>query len=196
MNGLQDFLIHQKYVQNARGLIGMNESNFLKIDANRLKVSPYNIRYVTKTELKEEIEGLKQSIKDKGIIEPLITRKVGNDFEIVVGQRRFLAGKEIGLKKFPCIVKELSDQEALEYSLIENLQRKDVDDIDVAKALKKLYDMMVHGEPKLSIRQFAIEIGKQLGLSGSEVERYLSLLNLVPEVQEMVSARKKLILPA
>ena len=117
----------------------------------------------------------------------MITRKAGNDFEIVVGQRRFLAGKEIGLKDFPCIVKELSDQEALEYSLIENLQRKDVDPLDIAKALKKLYDMsQFHGE----IKEWVEQEGKKIGLSYVEVWRYLSLLNLTPEVQEMVSEDK------
>jgi ParB family chromosome partitioning protein len=164
-----------------------NKLDYSLIKSDFLKVSSFNIRTITTTELKEEMEDLKQSIKSKGIIEPLIVRKSKNEYEVVVGQRRFLAGKKVGLKEFPCIVKELSDQEAIEYSLIENLQRKDIDPLDVAEALKKLYDMMVHREPKLSIRQFAIEIGKQLGLSGSEVERYLSLTSLAPKVKEMVS---------
>ena len=89
-------------------------------------------------------------------------------------------------------------KEALEYSLIENLQRKDVDPLDIAKALKKLYDMRsaqpldsskrTHKE--YTIRQFCEEISSTLGLSRQSVFNYLSLLNLTPEVQEMVSEDK------
>jgi ParB family chromosome partitioning protein len=168
----------------------MNKEIFLILPINKLKISPFNIRQVTTTEIKEEMEELKQSIKSKGIIEPLIVRKTNNDYEIVVGQRRFIAGKEIGLKEFPCIVKELSDQEALEYSLIENLQRKDVDHLDIAKALKKLYDIVCHGDTKLSLRKFAKQQSNKIGLEWREILRYLSLLNLTPEVQEMVSEDK------
>jgi ParB family chromosome partitioning protein len=153
-----------------------------------LKVSPFNIRYVTQTELKEEMEELKQSIKSKGIIEPLIVRRVKNEYEIVVGQRRFLAGKEIGLNEFPCIIKELSDQEALEYSLIENLQRKDVDPLDIAIALKKLYDFII--KEKITSTFTVRELSQKIGMSEPEIWRYLSLLNLTPEVQEMVSEDK------
>jgi ParB-like chromosome segregation protein Spo0J len=89
-------------------------------------------------------------------------------------------------------------KQALEYSLIENLQRKDVDPLDIAKALKKLYDMRsvqplnsskrTHKE--YTIRQFCEEISSTLGLSYVEVWNYLSLLNLIPEVQEMISEDK------
>jgi ParB family chromosome partitioning protein len=78
----------------------------------------------------------------------------------------------------------------LEYSLIENLQRKDVDDIDVAKALKKLYDFECSTVEHLSFREFARRIESKIGLKQTETWRYLSLLNLVPEVQEMVSEDK------
>jgi len=171
----------------------MNKEIFLILPINKLKISPFNIRQVTTTEIKEEMEELKQSIKSKGIIEPLIVRKTNNDYEIVVGQRRFIAGKEIGLKEFPCIVKELSDQEALEYSLIENLQRKDVDHLDIAKALKKDIDfeLKYHRDTKITKNEIVEQIlPKRVGLSEPEIWRYLSLLNLTPEVQEMVSEDK------
>lgn len=166
----------------------MANNNVCKL--SKLKISPFNIRTLTKDEIKEGMEDLKQSIKNKGIIEPLIVRPNGNFFEIVVGQRRFEAGKKIGLKEFPIISKKLSDQEALEYSLIENLQRKDLDSMDIAHALKKDFDMLHGATPSLSIRQFSEQVGKQIGLDQATVWRYLSLLNLAPEVQDMISDDK------
>lgn len=162
---------------------------------NQLEVSKFNMRTIRKN---ADIEEIKQSIRSSGIIEPLIVRKYKEKFEVVVGQRRFLAAKELKLKEVPCVVKELSDQEALSYSLIENLQRSDVDPIDVAEGLKKLYDMkklevtskfkQTHKE--YTIAQFSEEVSKQIGLSDRQVREYLSLTNLTPEVQELVSEGK------
>ncbi|MFH1547630.1 MAG: ParB/RepB/Spo0J family partition protein [bacterium] len=160
------------------------------IPLTQLKVSPCNIRHITTTELKEEMESLKQSIKSKGIIEPLIVRKSKDGFEVVVGQRRFLSAKAVGLKEVPCIIKELSDQEATKYSIIENLQRKNPNDMDVAKALKKLVDFNSNSNRWSKTEYVEQILPKQLGLKKSELWNYLSLLNLVPEVQEMVSEDK------
>ncbi|MEK6883628.1 MAG: ParB/RepB/Spo0J family partition protein, partial [Nanoarchaeota archaeon] len=155
--------------------------SYIEIPANKLTVSPFNIRHLTKFQLETQLEGIKDSIKSNGIIQPLVVRKVKNKYEIVTGQIRFLAGKKI-LKKFPCIVKEISDKEATEYSLIENLQRKDIDPLDVAKGLKQLKEML----PGVTFEQ----IGKKIGLTRKTIWQYLSLLGLAPEVQEMVSSNK------
>lgn len=158
----------------------------MQIPIKNLTISPFNVR---KT-MDKEMEELKDTIKSKGIIEPLIVRKTKKGHEIVVGQMRFLAAKSLGLKSVPCEVKQLSDKEAIELSLIENLQRTDLDSIDVAEGLKKLYDFEVTSNPKLSVHQFAIKTGKILGLTERQVESYLSLVNLAPELKEMVSEGK------
>jgi len=153
-----------------------------------LKISPFNVRSVIKKEINEEMEQLKQSIKKSGVIEPLIIRKSDTTGkpEVVVGQRRFIAAKQLGMKKIPCIWKELSDSEALEYSLIENLQRKDLDAIDIAEGLKKLYDMWSVTD-QLSINQFA---DKLPWLGRTQIKQYLSLVNLTPELKDLVSDGK------
>jgi ParB family chromosome partitioning protein len=160
----------------------------VEIDVNKLSVSSFNVRKIIN---KEKLEDFKQSIKSKGTIEPLIIRTVGVDkYEVIAGQLRFLMGKEVGLKKFECVIKQLSDSESIKYSLIENLQRTDVNDIDIAEGLKKLYDLVVTTKPKLSVYQFALELEKEIGLHEASIRRYLSLVNLVPELKEMVSDGK------
>ena len=155
--------------------------NYTEIPSSKLTVSPFNIRHLTKFQLDTQLEEIKNSIKSNGIIQPLIVRKIKNKYEIATGQIRFVAGKKI-LKKFPCIVKNLSNQEVIEYSLIENLQRKDIDPLDVAKGLKQLKGMLTG----LTFEQIA----KKIGMTREMVWRYLSLLGLVPEVQKMVSENK------
>jgi len=161
------------------------------IPVDRLKISEFNIRTITDSEEeRKELEKLKRTIQSVGIIEPLIVRKKEESYEVVVGQRRFLACKELGISSIPCIIKDLTDQEALEYSLIENLQRKDVDPIDIAEGLKRLYDEIGKSLPNLSLRKFSEMISKKIGLSDRQVRSYLALLGLTPELQQMVSEGK------
>jgi len=159
----------------------------MKID--ELIISDLNIR--KKLPEKEEINEIKESIRAKGVIEPLIVRPTNDGkYEIIIGQLRYLASKELGIKELPCIVKNLSDTEALEYSLIENLQRKDVDPIDVAQGLRKLYEKACEVTSQLSLRKFAEEYQQKIGISWRQILSYLSLLGLTPELQEMVSEGK------
>jgi len=152
-----------------------------------LEVSKFNIRTITKT-INEDIENLENSIKSSGIIEPLIVRKQKDKFEVVVGQRRFLAAKELKLKEVPCIIKELSDQEALSYSLIENLQRSDVDPMDIAEGLKKMYNY--YELTAVTAVNIVKKISEAVGLKERWIWNYLSLTDLTPEVKELVSEGK------
>jgi len=167
----------------------------MKVPTKDLKISSCNIRTMTKKD-KKELDGLKSTIKSSGIIQPLIVRKVKGKYEVVVGQRRFLAVKQARLKEVPCIIKKLTDQEALEYSLIENLQRKDVDAIDVAEGLNKWFDeeaIKKYGKnaPDLPITmEVTSKLAKTIGLTDRQVRSYLSLVNLIPELKEMVSDGK------
>ncbi len=120
------------------------------------------------------IEELAQSIKENGIIEPLIVRRRKEKLEIVAGERRWRAAKIAGLKKVPVIVKEIADNEALQLSLIENLQREDLNPIEKAKGYKML------------IEKFHLtheEVAKKLSKSRSFISNTLRLLNLPEEIK-------------
>jgi len=93
-----------------------------------------------KTFIQEELDSLAQSIKENGIIQPLIVRKGMNGYTIVAGERRFRAAKQLGLTEVPVIVKDISDLQVLEISLVENVQREDLNAIEEATAYKRLAD--------------------------------------------------------
>ena len=96
------------------------------------------------------IDELMSSIKSKGILEPIIVRPRGNRYEIVAGERRFVASKNVGLKEIPCIEMNVSDNEAMEISLIENLQRKDLDIFEEADGFKALIDVYDYSHAQIS----------------------------------------------
>lgn len=124
-----------------------------------------------------EITGLIESIKSKGIIQPIVVRKSGKAYELVCGERRYRAAKKAGIQRIPSVIKELSDREVLELALIENLQRKDLNPIEEAKAYNRL------------IREFGLsqsEVSKVIGKDRSTVTNRLRLLKLPPSVQAMV----------
>ena len=116
----------------------------------------------------EAIAELAKSISDKGVLQPLLVRKLGKYYEIVAGERRFRAAKQAGLSEVPVIIRELSDQETLEIAIIENLQRENLNPIEEAEAFKKLLDFGMSQE----------EVAKSVGKSRSAVANTLRLLNL------------------
>jgi len=89
---------------------------------------------------KEKMEELKESIKKHGIIQPIVVRKMANGYEIVAGERRLKAAKEIGLKKIPAIIKSINNEKSLEIALVENIQREDLNPVEQANAFKRLVD--------------------------------------------------------
>ncbi|RKX60785.1 MAG: hypothetical protein DRP29_01925, partial [Thermodesulfobacteriota bacterium] len=88
----------------------------------------------------EALEELKESIAREGLLQPLLVRPVGDKYEIVAGHRRFIAIKELGWEKVPCIVKEMDDTETLIKRIHENIKREDIDPVDLAEIIHKLYD--------------------------------------------------------
>ncbi|MBC7361255.1 MAG: ParB/RepB/Spo0J family partition protein [Candidatus Aminicenantes bacterium] len=101
------------------------------------------------------IQELMDSIKTKGVLEPILVRAKGDRFEIIAGERRYVASKKLGLKEIPCIEMDVEDQEAMEISLIENLQRKDLDIFEEADGLKALISLYGY-----SHQDIADKIGK------------------------------------
>jgi ParB family chromosome partitioning protein len=140
-------------------------------------------RYQPRQRMDEEkLSELAASIKEKGIIQPVVVRRVGDEFELVAGERRFMAAKKLGMESIPAVVAgKLSKEEMLELSLIENLQREDLNPIDTAKGYKRLLD-----ECLLTQTQVAQKIGKDR----SSVTNALRMLNL-PEEKLSWQAEKK-----
>ena len=89
---------------------------------------------------KEALEELKESIAREGLLQPIIVRPYNDKYEIVAGHRRFIACKELGWEKIPCIVKEMDDTETLIKRIHENIKREDIDPVDLAEIIHKLYD--------------------------------------------------------
>lgn len=123
----------------------------------------------------EKIMELSESIKHHGIVQPLILRSEGKDYIIVAGERRWRAAKMAGVKEVPAIIMELTDKEVLEVSLIENIQRQDLNSIEEAVAYKKLLS-------EFSLTQE--ELSKRLGKSRVAITNTMRLLNLSTDVQQ------------
>ncbi len=127
------------------------------------------------------LEELAASIKEHGILEPLVVRQVNGSYELVAGERRLRAAKLAGLDKVPVVVKDLTDQEVKEIMLLENLQRQDLNPIEEAQALKALLE-------EGNITQ--AELGKKLGKSQAWIANRLRLLKAPKELQEMLISRE------
>ncbi len=125
----------------------------------------------------ESLQELADSIKTYGIIQPLLVKPEGKRYLIIAGERRWRAAKLAGLKKVPAIVKDYTDSEVMEISLIENIQREDLNVMDEANGYKRLME-------EFSYRQE--DLAEKLSKSRSVIANRLRLLKLMPEVQEML----------
>ena len=130
---------------------------------------------------KEKMEELKGSVKKHGIIQPIVVRKIANGYEMVAGERRLKAAKEIGLRKIPAIIKNINNEKSLEIALVENIQREDLNPVEQANAFKRLID-----EFKLTQQELAEATGKSRAL----VTNTIRLLKLNPEIQKNISEGK------
>jgi len=129
----------------------------------------------------EKINALAESIKVHGVIQPIIVKREGDFYKIIAGERRWRAAKIAGLKKVPIVEKELSDREVMEISLIENIQREDLNPIEEALAYKRLMeDFQLTQE----------EIAERVGKSRSAIANTLRLLNLDDRVVEFINDGK------
>ena len=153
---------------NADQVVG----NMIELEVDKIEVNPYQPR----THFNEEAIGeLAESIKSLGIIQPVTVRKVDrNQYQLVSGERRYRAAKSIGFDRIPAYVRIANDQEALEMALVENIQRRDLDPIEIALSYQRLMD-----EIQLTQNQLSERVGKKR----STVANYIRLLKLDPIVQ-------------
>ncbi len=141
----------------------------------KIKINPWQPRSGVD---ERELRGLADSIKEKGLLQPIVVRRCDDGYELVAGERRFLAGKMAGLERVPAVVRDVSNREMLEIALVENLQREDLNAIDEAKAYKRLRE-----EFGLTQEEIAARVGKDR----ASVANQIRLLHLPSEIQEYVS---------
>ncbi len=154
--------------KNADKLVG----SIVEIALNNIEVNPFQPRTYFDEEALTE---LANSIKELGVIQPITVRKLaGNQFQLVSGERRFRASKLIGNSTVPAYIRIANDQEMLEMALVENIQRKNLDPIEVALSYQRLID-----EIQLTQEQLSVRVGKKR----STVTNYLRLLKLDPIIQ-------------
>jgi ParB family transcriptional regulator, chromosome partitioning protein len=123
-----------------------------------------------------DLSELAASIKEKGVLEPILVRRVGDRYQIVAGERRYRAAIEAGLEEVPCILRDASDAETMELALVENLQRKDLTPFEEADGLKSLADRYGYTHEKMA---------EMLGKSRSSITEALSLTQMPEQVREL-----------
>ncbi|RKS53421.1 ParB family chromosome partitioning protein [Gillisia mitskevichiae] len=154
--------------KNADKLVG----HIVELELTSIEVNPFQPR----TSFNEEsLRELASSIKELGVIQPITVRKLDfNKFQLVSGERRFRASKLIGLKTVPAYIRIANDQESLEMALVENIQRQDLDPIEISLSYQRLID-----EINLTQEQLSDRVGK----NRSTIANYLRLLKLDPIIQ-------------
>jgi len=125
----------------------------------------------------KKLEELAESIKKHGVIQPVLVRKDGKGFELVAGERRFRAAKLAKLKKIPVIVSNISDVQSLEIAILENIQREDLNPLEVAKGYQRLKDEFGYTQEA---------VAKSVGKPRSSVANSLRLLTLSPKIQDEI----------
>jgi ParB family chromosome partitioning protein len=155
-----------------------NESELRELDLDLLVPNPFQPRQIF---AEARLEELAQSIRQHGFVQPLVVRRHGQRFEIIAGERRWRAAQRLGLLRVPAVVKEVSDEQLMEASLVENIQRENLNPIEEASAYQRLSQ-----EFHLTQDEVARKTGKQR----STVTNFLRLLKLPKEVQQLVLEEK------
>lgn len=150
----------------------------LEVAIGRLKTNTAQPRVIFN---QEKLAELSKSIKENGILQPILVRSEGDFYKVIAGERRFRAAKMLGLQSVPVIVKETDEEKSLELALIENIQREDLNPIEEAEAYRKLIN-----EHKLTQEAVADKVGK----SRSSIANSVRLLKLPSEVQNFVIEQK------
>ncbi|MFA5350422.1 MAG: ParB/RepB/Spo0J family partition protein [Candidatus Omnitrophota bacterium] len=150
----------------------VHKEEIIYVQSGQIKPNPFQPR---ENFDQVNIEELAQSIKEKGVIQPLLVRRKGDNYELIAGERRFRASNILGIKEIPVIVRDVSDQDSLELALIENIQREGLNPIEEAHAYQHLMDKFKVTQEKIS---------EVLGKARVTVTNTLRLLKLPHEIQE------------
>ncbi|HSB08471.1 MAG TPA: ParB/RepB/Spo0J family partition protein [Blastocatellia bacterium] len=150
------------------------DRDLVDVDIDRIRPAGSQPRGVFRD---SPLEGLASSIRQNGIIQPLVVRRHGDGFQIIAGERRWRAAQMAGLHRVPCIVKDVPDESLLELSLIENIQREELSPIEEANAYRRLLEAR-------SLTQE--EVAQRVGKDRSSITNSLRLLKLPAEIQRSV----------
>jgi ParB family chromosome partitioning protein len=156
----------------------LKEERYAELDIEKLKPSTLQPRLRFND---DSIDELASSIKESGVLQPVLVVPEGNHYTIIVGERRWRAAQKIGLKKIPSIIRKMPKAQQLETSLVENLQREDLNPLEVALAYQKLTQELNYTQQ---------EIADKVGKDRASVANYLRLLNLPKEIQDYLAAEK------
>ncbi len=154
------------------------KGNVVSIDISKIVSNPYQPRKVFDQDALEE---LANSIKEYGVVQPIIVKKTLSGYELVAGERRTKAAKIAGLREIPAIIKDFNDQEMMEIALIENIQREDLNPIEEAESFENIIKLRGYTQE---------EFAKRFGKSRSYVTNILGLLTLPNEVKNMVAKKE------
>jgi len=165
-----------------RGLSSLIGDSKVNTNINKLSITDLvrNKFQPRKNFNKESLEELSNSIKERGIIQPIIVRKSrdhNNKYEIIAGERRWLAAQNAGLNEVPVVITEVNDLKSLEFAIVENVQRHDLNSIEEANGYQRLIDDFAYDHEK---------VAKFIGKSRSHISNCLRLLSLPKEVIELI----------
>jgi len=166
-----------------RGLSSLIGDSLTSVKANKASISsilrnPFQPR---KNFDKDQMEELTNSIKERGIIQPIIVRKKDDKFEIIAGERRWHAAQNAGLHEVPIVQIEADDLKSLEFAIVENVQRDDLSPIEEANGYKRLIDEFNYDQEK---------VAKFIGKSRAHITNCIRLLSLPPEVIKLIEEKK------
>ena len=177
---------------NKRNTLGRGLGSLLNVSEKKVEESIFDEIQINKIEInkdqprksfnEEKIKELSLSIKQHGIIQPITVRRIDNDkFQLISGERRFRASKLIGNKTIPAFIRDTDDKNLLELALIENIQRENLNSIEIAISYKKLIDELQINQEKL---------GARVGKDRTTINNYLRLLKLPPTIQKGLKDNK------
>ncbi|MBN2097595.1 MAG: ParB/RepB/Spo0J family partition protein [Candidatus Omnitrophica bacterium] len=146
-------------------------SRLVNINIDKIKVGKFQPRQEISA---QRLEELMASIKEKGVIQPILLRAQVDGYELIAGERRFRAAQKLGFTQLPAIIKDVPDDEALQLSLIENIQREELNALEEAQAYQQLINQFGYSQEK---------IAQLVGKNPSSVSNTLRLLKLPPEIQ-------------
>jgi ParB family chromosome partitioning protein len=169
-----------------RGLSSLIGETKVEVQKNQLPVSDIiPNKYQPRKNFDEtNLEDLTNSVKERGVIQPIIVRKSNNEnskFEIIAGERRWLAAQRAGIHKVPVVITEADDLKSLEFAIVENVQRHDLNPLEEAQGYKRLIDEFSYDQEKVS---------KFIGKSRSYITNSLRILTLPVEVIKLIEIQK------
>lgn len=156
----------------------LKEERYAEVEIDQIKPNPVQPRMKFEA---NSIDELAQSIRETGVLQPILVAPEGDSYKIVVGERRWRAAQRAGLKKIPVLIRTIPKEKQLEISLIENLQREDLNPLEIALAYQKLIQELNYTQQ---------EVAEKVGKDRTSVTNYIRLLKLPKEIQENLAEGK------